>query len=332
MRQKSKKGESRYQDVFGQVLLELAGMDSRVVGITPAMASGCGMNLLASKMPERFFDVGIEEEHAVTFSAGLAAGGLKPFCNIYSSFSQRAYDQIIHDIALQELPVVLCLDRSGIVGEDGPTHHGCFDMAVYRTIPGAVIAAPKDETELKMMMYTGMKSSTGPFIIRYPRGYGEGTDWKTAEYEVLEPGKGELLMEGSDVAVIAAGPSANRAVEAAEMMKHETGWNPAIYNIRYIKPVDIDILKEVAEGFTHVITIEDGCLKGGLNGAVCEYMASREESRPEVTAIGIPDRYIPQGTQEELREDCGLSTDRILASLKKAFEKKCKKDEKVLQN
>ena len=332
MRQKSKKGESRYQDVFGQVLLELAGMDSRVVGITPAMASGCGMNLLASKMPERFFDVGIEEEHAVTFSAGLAAGGLKPFCNIYSSFSQRAYDQIIHDIALQELPVVLCLDRSGIVGEDGPTHHGCFDMAVYRTIPGAVIAAPKDETELKMMMYTGMKSSTGPFIIRYPRGYGEGTDWKTAEYEVLEPGKGELLMEGSDVAVIAAGPSANRAVEAAEMIKQETGWNPAIYNIRYIKPVDIDILKEVAEGFTHVITIEDGCLKGGLNGAVCEYMASREESRPEVTAIGIPDRYIPQGTQEELREDCGLSTDRILASMKKAFEKKCKKDEKVLQN
>ena len=332
MRQKSKKGESRYQDVFGQVLLELAGMDSRVVGITPAMASGCGMNLLASKMPERFFDVGIEEEHAVTFSAGLAAGGLKPFCNIYSSFSQRAYDQIIHDIALQELPVVLCLDRSGIVGEDGPTHHGCFDMAVYRTIPGAVIAAPKDETELKMMMYTGMKSSTGPFIIRYPRGYGEGSDWKTAEYEVLEPGKGELLMEGSDVAVIAAGPSANRAVEAAEMMKQETGWNPAIYNIRYIKPVDIGLLKEVAEGFTHVITIEDGCLKGGLNGAVCEYMASREESRPEVTAIGIPDRYIPQGTQEELREDCGLSTDRILASMKKAFEKKCKKDEKVLQN
>ena len=332
MRQKSKKGESRYQDVFGQVLLELAGMDGRVVGITPAMASGCGMNLLASKMPERFFDVGIEEEHAVTFSAGLAAGGLKPFCNIYSSFSQRAYDQIIHDIALQELPVVLCLDRSGIVGEDGPTHHGCFDMAVYRTIPGAVIAAPKDETELKMMMYTGMKSSTGPFIIRYPRGYGEGTDWKTAEYEVLEPGKGELLMEGSDVAVIAAGPSANRAVEAAEMMKQETGWNPAIYNIRYIKPIDIDILKEVAEGFTHVITIEDGCLKGGLNGAVCEYMASREESRPEVTAIGIPDRYLPQGTQEELREDCGLSTDRILASMKKAFEKKCKKDEKVLQN
>ena len=332
MRQKSKKGESRYQDVFGQVLLELAGMDGRVVGITPAMASGCGMNLLASKMPERFFDVGIEEEHAVTFSAGLAAGGLKPFCNIYSSFSQRAYDQIIHDIALQELPVVLCLDRSGVVGEDGPTHHGCFDMAVYRTIPGAVIAAPKDETELKMMMYTGMKSSTGPFIIRYPRGYGEGTDWKTAEYEVLEPGKGELLMEGSDVAVIAAGPSANRAVEAAEMMKQETGWNPAIYNIRYIKPVDIGLLKEVAEGFTHVITIEDGCLKGGLNGAVCEYMASREESRPEVTAIGIPDRYIPQGTQEELREDCGLSTDRILASMKKAFEKKCKKDEKVLQN
>ncbi len=332
MRQKSRKGESRYQDVFGQVLLELAGMDGRVVGITPAMASGCGMNLLASKMPDRFFDVGIEEEHAVTFSAGLAAGGLKPFCNIYSSFSQRAYDQIFHDVALQGLPVVLCLDRSGIVGEDGPTHHGCFDMAVYRTIPGAVIAAPKDETELKRMMYTGMKSTEGPFIIRYPRGYGEGTDWKTATYEELEPGKGELLMDGTDVAVIAAGPSANRAVEAAEIMKRETGWNPAIYNIRYIKPVDKTILEETGSRFGHIITIEDGCINGGLYGTVAEYMSSRQGNRPEITAIGIPDRYISQGTQEELREECGLTTERILSGMRKAFEKKCKKDEKVLQN
>ena len=177
MRQKSKKGESRYQDVFGEVLLEMARKDDKIVGITPAMASGCGMNILAKEMPERFYDVGIEEEHAVTFSAGLAAGGLKPFCNIYSSFSQRAFDQIFHDVALQELPVVLCLDRSGIVGEDGATHHGCYDMAAYRTLPGVTIAAPKDETELKNMMYTASLAKEGPFIIRYPRGYGEGTEW-----------------------------------------------------------------------------------------------------------------------------------------------------------
>ena len=177
--------------MFGTVLVELAKMNSKVVGITPAMASGCGMNLLAKEMPERFYDVGIEEEHAVTFSAGLAAGGLKPFCNIYSSFSQRAYDQLIHDVALQELPVVLCLDRAGIVGEDGATHHGCYDMAIYRTIPGTVIAAPKDEVELKNMMYSAMMSEKGPYIIRYPRGYGEGLDWKNAQFEEMAAGKGE---------------------------------------------------------------------------------------------------------------------------------------------
>ena len=208
MRQKSRKGESRYQDVFGEVLVELAKANGKVVGVTPAMSSGCGMNLLAKEMPERFYDVGIEEEHAVTFSAGLAAGGMRPFCNIYSSFSHRAFDQIFHDVALQGLPVVLCLDRSGIVGEDGATHHGCYDMAIYRTLPGTVIAAPKDETELKNMMYTASLAEEGPFIIRYPRGYGEGTDWKISGFEVMKPGKGELLMEGSDIAVIAAGPSA----------------------------------------------------------------------------------------------------------------------------
>ena len=232
MRQKSKKGESRYQDVFGEVLLELARQDSKVVGITPAMASGCGMNLLAKEMPERFYDVGIEEEHAVTFAAGLAAGGMKPFCNIYSSFSHRAFDQIFHDVALQGLPVVLCLDRSGIVGEDGATHHGCYDMAIYRTLPGTVIAAPRNESELKSMMYTASLAEEGPFIIRYPRGYGEGTSWKKEEFAVMEPGKGELLLKGSEIAVIAAGPSANRALEAAEEIRKRTGWNPTIYNIR----------------------------------------------------------------------------------------------------
>ena len=225
-------GVSRYQDVFGEVLLDLAQKNDKVVGITPAMASGCGMNLLAKQMPERFYDVGIEEEHAVTFAAGLAAGGMKPFCNIYSSFSQRALDQIIHDVALQDLPVVLCLDRGGLVGEDGATHHGCYDMSLYRIIPGAIIAAPKDELELKNMMYSAMLSENGPYIIRYPRGYGEGVAWKDAEYEKIETGRGELLLEGTRIAVLAAGPFAYRAVEAAERMKAEQGWNPTIYNIR----------------------------------------------------------------------------------------------------
>ncbi len=331
MRQKSKKGESRYQDVFGEVLLELARSNDKVVGITPAMASGCGMSLLAKEMPKRFYDVGIEEEHAVTFSAGLAAGGLKPFCNIYSSFSHRAFDQIFHDVALQGLPVVLCLDRSGIVGEDGATHHGCYDMAVYRTLPGTVIAAPKDETELKNMMYTASLAEEGPFIIRYPRGYGEGTAWKEQPFEVMEPGKGELLLKGSDIAVIAAGPSANRAVEAALRMKKETGWNPSIYNIRYIKPLDKSIMQTVAESYARVITIEDGCIMGGLYGAVTEYISAGENPIP-VRAVGIPDRYISQGTQEELKEECGLTSGEIYKVLTEEREKFSKKNEKVLEN
>ena len=311
--------------MFGAVLLELAKMDDRVVGITPAMASGCGMNLLAKEMPSRFYDVGIEEEHAVTFSAGLAAGGMKPFCNIYSSFSHRAHDQIFHDVALQGLPVTICLDRGGLVGEDGATHHGCYDMAVYRTIPGAIIAAPKDETELKNLMYTALHSEKGPFIIRYPRGYGEGTDWKDAAFETLEPGKGELLKSGKDIAVIAAGPVACRAVEAAEMILKERGWNPAIYNIRYIKPLDTAILKEVAENFRCVITIEDGCTTGGLYGAVAEFMSS-QTTPVKVKAIGIPDRYISQGTQEELRAECGMDTESISRTILTEFEKMSKKE------
>jgi 1-deoxy-D-xylulose-5-phosphate synthase len=246
-------GISRYQDVFGHVLLDLARKNDKVVGVTPAMASGCGMNILSKEMPERFFDVGIEEEHAVTFSAGLAAGGLKPFCNIYSSFSQRAFDQIIHDVALQDLPVVLCLDRGGLVGEDGATHHGCYDMAAYRTIPGAIIAAPRNESELKDMMYTAMMAEHGPFIIRYPRGNGEGVDWEGKEYALMTPGRAETVMEGTEVAVICAGPIANRVAEVAEDIRNKTGWNPAVYNIRYIKPIDTDLLKSINEKFSSVI-------------------------------------------------------------------------------
>lgn len=330
-RVESASGVSRYQDVFGKVLLDMARNNPAVVGVTPAMASGCGMNLLAKEMPDRFYDVGIEEEHAVTFSAGLAAGGLKPFCNIYSSFSQRAYDQIIHDVALQDLPVVLCLDRGGLVGEDGATHHGCYDMAVYRTIPGAIVAAPKDESELKNMMYTAMLSEHGPFIIRYPRGNGEGVKWENEAYTVLEPGKGELLLEGADVAVIAAGPVVNRAFEAARSLKETQGRNPAIYNIRYVKPVDLALLKQVAENFSCVITVEDGTVEGGLHGVVSEFMSS-QSSPVRVRAVGIPDRYISQGTQEELHKECGFTTGCLEEVFLEELKKIDKKNKKVLEN
>ena len=323
MRQKSSKGESRYQDVFGEVLLELARSNDKVVGITPAMASGCGMNILAKEMPGRFYDVGIEEEHAVTFAAGLAAGGMKPFCNIYSSFSHRAFDQIFHDVALQGLPVALCFDRGGIVGEDGATHHGCYDMAIYRTLPGAVIAAPKDETELKNMMYTASLAQEGPFIIRYPRGYGEGADWKNADFETMEPGRGEALLKGTDIAVIAAGPFANRALEAALKIKEEAGWNPSIYNIRYIKPLDEALVLGAAKSHKVIITVEDGCIKGGLYGAVTELLAS---DPVPVVPVGIPDEYLSQGTQEELREECGLTEGAIYRIIMAENEKICKKD------
>ena len=318
-------GVSRYQDVFGKVLLDLARKNDKIVGVTPAMSSGCGMNILAKEMPERFYDVGIEEEHAVTFSAGLAAGGMRPFCNIYSSFSQRSYDQIIHDVALQELPVVLCLDRGGLVGEDGATHHGCYDMSVFRSIPGAVIAAPKDELELKNMMYSAMLADKGPYIIRYPRGFGEGVEWERAAYEQIPTGKGEKLADGTKVAVIAAGPFANRALEAAAELKSEIGWSPAIYNIRYIKPLDEEILSEVYAGFARVITIEDGTVLGGLYGAVSEYMSAQEKPLP-VCAVGIPDRYIPQGTQKELRHECRLTKDELKKVFCEEYEKNEKKD------
>ncbi len=323
-RMKSEKGISRYQDVFGATLLELARMNPKVVGITPAMASGCGMSLLAKEMPERFYDVGIEEEHAVTFAAGLAAGGMKPFCNIYSSFSQRAYDQLIHDVALQELPVVLCLDRGGIVGEDGATHHGCYDMAIFRTIPGAVIAAPKDEIELKDMMYSAMLHESGPYIIRYPRGNGEGREWMQHEPSALETGKGELLMEGGEIAVVAAGPMANRAVEAAEEILKEEGWSPAIYNIRYIKPLDRDLMMEISKKYSAVITVEDGTVVGGLYGAVAECMSDMESPIP-VTPVAIPDRYLSQGTQKELRCECGLCKDGIKEAILRENKKNLKK-------
>ena len=299
----------RYQDVFGKVLVELAQKDEKVVGVTPAMASGCGMNLLEKAVPERFFDVGIEEEHAVTFSAGLAAAGMKPFCNIYSSFSQRAYDGIIHDVALQHLPVVFCFDRAGLVGEDGPTHHGCFDLAAYRSIPGVIVSAPRNEIELKRLMYTGLSLKDSPLIIRYPRGIGEGVAWQEAPYEELPVGRGEKLLDGKDVAVLGLGPGVNRALAAALRCKEEGMQAPAVYDMRFLKPLDTDILEEVSK-FKVLVTIEDGALKGGLYGAVSEYFAGSSDA-PVIKGVGIPDSFIPQDTQKAQRASCGMDEESL---------------------
>ena len=310
---KSKKGESRYQDVFGTVLLELARMNPKVVGITPAMASGCGMNILSKEMPERFYDVGIEEEHAVTFSAGLAAGGLKPFCNIYSSFSQRAYDQIIHDVALQNLPVVLCLDRGGIVGEDGATHHGCYDMAIYRTIPGAIVAAPADEVELKNMMYSA-KEAGHPYMIRYPRGTGEGVAWREEPFTKIEEGRGVQLREGEKVAVLTIGTTAKAATEALDRATKE-GIRAAHYDLRFVKPLDEELLREVATRYERVITIEDGSLRSGVGEAVTTFL-HEQGYRGEVVRLGIPDRWIRHGTPQELHAECGFDAESIYQAIK----------------
>ena len=311
----SKGGASRYQDVFGQTLCDLAKENPKIVGVTPAMASGCGMGTFAKDFPDRFFDVGIAEEHAVTFSAALAAGGLRPFCNIYSSFSQRAYDQIIHDVALQSLPVVLCLDRAGLVGEDGATHHGCFDIAAYRSIPLAVVAVPADEAELRNMMYTASLQATGPFIIRYPRGCGENAPWKDSEFSECEVGRGVKVSEGEKIAVIAAGPLVHRADEAIRKFAAESGWTPSLYNIRYVKPLDEALLEDACAGHSAILTLEEGCTAGGLHGAVAEYVA---EHHPGIRVVcgGIPDRFVPQGKQCEQRTECGIDAEGIAARLR----------------
>lgn len=308
---KGKGGASRYQDVFGEVLLELAKSDSRIVGITPAMASGSGLNILAKEMPERFFDVGIAEEHAVTFSAGLAAGGMRPFCSIYSSFSQRAYDQIIHDVALQHLPVIFCFDRAGLVGEDGATHHGAYDMAAYRSIPGCVISAPRNEIELKNLMYSASKAENGPYIIRYPRGCGEDVDWRGSLFEALPTGKGEKLCSGSGIAIVALGHCANRALEAAADAKEAGFPSPTVWNARFLKPFDPEIIEDITSGnYSHVITVEDGAIHGGLFSQISEAL-SEAGSSVMVHPLGIEDRFIHQSPQQMQRDECGISRKKI---------------------
>jgi len=307
---------SRYQDVFGQVLTDLAERNDKIVGITPAMASGCGMNIFAKAFPQRFFDVGIEEEHAVTFAAGLAAGGLIPFCNIYSSFAQRAYDQIIHDVALQRLRVVLCLDRAGLVGEDGATHQGAFDMAALRCIPEVTIIAPRNELELKNAMYTGSLQEHGPYIIRYPRGMGEALDWQGCEYTLLEPGKGECIRKGSGIAVLGLGPLLSNALDAADSLDSKGIASPSVYDMRYLKPLDTDLLAEALRDVTDVLTLEDGCVKGGLFGAVAEYVCSRGLN-VTVHPVGIPDSFIRHARQSVERENCGMDPESIAEKIEK---------------
>lgn len=297
----------KYQDVFGHTLLELAKLNPKIVGITPAMPSGSSMNILMDALPDRAFDVGIAEQHAVTFSAGLATQGLVPFCNIYSTFMQRAYDQVIHDVCVQNLPVVFCLDRAGLAGADGPTHHGAFDLAFMRCLPNMIVAAPMNEEELRNLMYTAQLNLQHPFTIRYPRGNGVMADWQTL-FTAVEIGKGRMLQEGSDVAVLTVGTAGNLA--QAAIARLEGKLSVAHYDMRFVKPIDEALLHQMAKKFNKIVTVEDGCLAGGFGSAVLEFFADNGYT-PKVKRLGIPDNFIEQGEQEELYKICGYDEDSI---------------------
>ena len=304
----------KFQDVFGNTLLELARQNPRIVGVTPAMPTGCSMCIPMKEMPTRMFDVGIAEGHAVTFSAGMAKDGLLPFCNIYSAFSQRAYDNIIHDVAILRLPVVLCLDRAGLVGEDGPTHHGAFDMAALRPIPNLTICSPMDEHELRRMMYTAQLPDKGPFVIRYPRGRGVLTDWQ-CPLEEIPVGKGRCLHEGSDAAVLTIGPIGNDVEQLISEKGKPSSLSVAHYDMRFLKPLDEDILHEVGRKFSRIVTIEDGVRNGGLGSAVLEWMSDHGYS-PKITRLGLPDHFVEHGTVAELRQIVGLDKESIRNQLR----------------
>lgn len=305
----------RFQDVFGETLVELAEKNEKIVGVTPAMPTGCSMNLLMEKMPERTFDVGIAEGHAVTFSCGMAKDGLLPFCNIYSSFAQRAYDNIIHDMALTDLNMVLCLDRAGLVGEDGPTHHGAFDLAYLRPIPNLTVCSPYDEMELRRMMYTAQLPDMGPFVIRYPRGRGRLAEWR-CPLEKVEVGTARKLKSGKDLAVLTIGPIGNLAADAIEMAEKELdGMQIAHYDMRFLKPIDEKTLHEIAKTFDKIITLENGTRKGGLGSAVLEFMADNGYT-PKVKVLGLPDEFVEHGSVPELLRLTGLDTESIYNDIK----------------
>ncbi len=303
----------KYQDVFGRTLLELAGKDPKIVAITAAMPSGTSVSVMQEALPDRVFDVGISEGHAVTFAGGLAKEGLKPFVAIYSSFLQRGYDHIIHDVALQKLPVTFCIDRAGLVGEDGATHHGAYDLAYLRTVPGMTIAVPRDEHMLRHMLFTAATTEHGPYAIRYPRGSGRLKDWRN-EMKTLQSGKGERLRAGRDIAVLALGPVVYDVLDAAGRAAAEKGIEAAVYDMTFLKPLDEDILREVAAMKVPVVTVEDGCAGGGLGGAVAEWMAANAPSA-RVVRLGIPDRFIPQATPAQQHRMCAFDPESIYSTI-----------------
>jgi len=303
----------KYQTVFGRTIVELAEQNPKIIGITPAMSSGCSLNIMMNKIPERAFDVGIAEQHAVTFSAGLAIAGYTPFCNIYSTFLQRAYDQIIHDVALQKLPVIFCLDRAGLVGEDGATHHGAFDLAYLRCIPNLIIGAPLNEEELRDMMYTAQLEKTGPYVIRYPRGRGTMPEWKTP-FKKMETGKGIKIRDGENIVIISTGHVGNIAIRACKELDKEN-IRVAHYHLRFLKPLDEELLEEVLRNYRKIITLEDGTITGGLGSAILEFMADHQ-LQAVVKRLGIPDYFVEQGTIHELQHECGYDMEGIIKTVK----------------
>ncbi len=302
----------KFQTVFGRTIIELAELNPKIVGITPAMSTGCSLNLMMNKMPDRTFDVGIAEQHAVTFSAGMATSGFVPFCNIYSTFMQRAYDQIIHDVALQKLNVVFCLDRGGLVGEDGATHHGAYDLSYLRCIPNMIVASPLNEQELRNMMFTAQLDNMGPFAIRYPKGRGVMPDWKTP-MEAMSVGKGRMIRDGRDIAIISLGPVGNAALEACETLE-QSGLSIALYDLRFLKPLDEELLHEILAKFTKILTIEDGVVMGGMGSAILEFMADHGYNA-RLKRLGIPDKFIEQGSVPELHHECGYDAGGIRTAL-----------------
>lgn len=311
---------AKFQDVFGNTLLELARENKRIVGVTPAMPTGCSLNIMMKEMPERTFDVGIAEGHAVTFSGGMAKDGLQPFCNIYSAFAQRAYDNIIHDVAILNLPVVICLDRAGLVGEDGATHHGAFDMAALRPVPNITLASPMNEHELRRLMYTAQLPGKGTFVIRYPRGRGVLADWH-CPLEEVKVGTGRKLRDGDDIAVLSVGPVGNNVVKAVEMMENDgDGISVAHYDMRFVKPLDGNLLKEVAAKFKHVITVEDGVREGGFGSAVIEWMEDNGQHL-DIVRLGLPDHFVEHGTVAQLQSIVGIDAEGIRRTIKETFRK-----------
>ena len=312
----------KYQDVFGHTIIELAEQNDRIVGITPAMPTGCSLNLMMQQMPSRAFDVGIAEQHAVTFAAGLAAQGMTPFCNIYSSFMQRAYDQVIHDVALQKLNVVMCLDRAGLVGDDGPTHHGAFDLAYFRPIPNLTVCAPMDEHELRDMMYTAQLDNQGPFVIRYPRGLSVHPDWRNAMV-AMPIGKGRCITDGENVAVLTIGHIGNEAARAVDALRSE-GKNAGHYDMRFLKPLDTALLDDIAARYRAIVTVEDGTIEGGFGSAVLEYLQDCRNSdtsmpMPPIVRLGIPDHFVTHGPVPQLQKDCRFDAESIKSAIIKLW-------------